>query len=399
MQIMRIQVHFEIIEDNKLERLMISNCYFSCIDSRTLNKHMFNKHGRQTPIKTNQMMNGRSPSNLSSMIPSLIGQRGHTMGRDQVGLGNPFLLNHNRHLINLKAQEQMQETLRNRFSALSAAAQATGQAPNFEQIQFLQEQMAAQLAAQAKNQTQENFPKAPNMEFPSDSPFPNAPNTALLAQIAAQMQRIQAQNAQNSAQNTSTGQNSHNTTPEDESLEAQNALGGDGENEGEKICEITEVNSDNGAKIEEIDAASDTKMDIERTGSAEIIEEAPGNAGVTEMTIEPTSPDATPTGSPTAAPIKNESTPSNENELPNHRSDLPENSPIKVPSENSADENGSDTDKPNRKRKLDQPLDYNTMNEAILAQQRFGSSLRGPVPGLPFPYQLPFNVSKIPMYS
>ena len=354
---------------------------------------MFNKHGRQTPIKTNQMMNGRSPSNLSSMIPSLIGQRGHPMGRgDPVGLGNPFLLNHNRNLINLKAQEQMQETLRNRFSALSAAAQATGQAPNFEQIQFLQEQMAAQLAAQAKNQNQENFPKAPNMDFPSDSPFPNAPNTALLAQIAAQMQRIQAQNAQNSAQNTSTGQNSHNTTPEDESLEAQNTgLGGETENE--KICEITEVNSDNGAKIEEIDASSDAKMDIDRTGSAEIIEETTGNGvGVTEMTIEPTSPDATPTGSPTAAPIKNESTPSNENENHN-RNGLPENSPIKVPSENSADENGSDTDKPNRKRKLDQPLDYNTMNEAILAQQRFGSSLRGPVPGLPFPYQLPFNVS------
>ena len=381
---------------------MISNCYFSCIDSRTLNKHMFNKHGRQTPIKTNQMMNGRSPSNLSSMIPSLIGQRGgiqHPMGRDPtVGLGNPFLLNHNRNLINLKAQEQMQETLRNRFSALSAAAQATGQAPNFEQIQFLQEQMAAQLAAK-NSQNQENFPKAPNMDFPSDSPFPNAPNTALLAQIAAQMQRIQAQNAQNSAQNTSTGQNSHNTTPEDESLEAQN--GGEGETE-EKICEITEVNSDNGAKIEEIDASSDTKMDIDRTGSAELntgsIEETSGKrtTGITEMTIEPTSPDATPTGSPTAAPIKNESTPSNENDLPNHRSTLsglPENSPIKVPSENSADENGSDTDKPNRKRKLDQSLDYNTMNEAILAQQRFGSSLRGPVPGLPFPYQLPFNVS------
>ena len=348
---------------------------------------MFNKHGRQTPLKTGAggLLN-RAPTGLSSMIPMLASQGG-TLGRHPMagptGAGqNPFW-NHNRNIFNLKAQEHAQEALRSRFNALSASqALGTTGGPGsgvgtaqLEQIQFLQEQ-AQLMAAQMANTNNSLGNDGPMRE----NPLSSAPNTALLAQIAAQMRAFQAQNNLIGSPGNiidSTGQ-SLNTTPDDDENDLNqtgNEFKQEPKPEKEEACTITEM------PASPEDKHTETNQTTEPTG---------------EMIIEPTSPDATPTGSPTR-----------ETEMTNHEStrldildedidkkspNIGSPSPIKVPtgSENSEEIGASDGEnrENSRKRKAEAPLDY-SINETLF-QQRLQHQGRQ----LPFPYPIsPFTVS------
>ena len=306
---------------------------------------MFNKHGRQTPLKAPGVM-GRSPSALGSMLPML--SRGHPMSapqaRDQAALPFNAAWGH---------AAAMQRANLLRAAAMQQAQSQPGQPgvpslpqpPTMEQIQHLQEQLLS-------NQLKQNERKEESA----------GGNTALLAHLAAQMQRhreAELQRLQSMAQavnqaqiNSSTGQ-SLNTTPEDEE-----AMEGVEENKSE---------AGSGAKIEEIDE--------EKT-------EQPNT-----ITIEPTSPNSEPrdpveASTPTQAEVKKESaTP-------------PASSPIKVPSD--GDQSESESTKLSRKRKAEQPLDY-SINEALLQQRLALQQQQHQLPTsrqLPFPYQMPpFQVS------
>ena len=362
---------------------------FSCIDSRTLNKHMFNKHGRQTPLKTGAAaLLNRTPSGLSSMIPMLT--QGGALGRHPMtvppsGAGqNPFW-NHNRNLFNLKAQEHAQEALRSRFNALSAGQLGAPGAAQLEQIQFLQEQ-AQLMAAQMANSNNSLGSDVPARE----NPLSATPNTALLAQIAAQMRAFQAQNNLIGSPGNiidSTGQ-SLNTTPEgDEEPELNQIENANNESETVFKQEPKALENKDTCTITEMPASPE-----EKTGSSTKINENSELTG--EMVIEPTSPD--PTGSPTGSP-----TGINKQNHESTRIDLLDDierksgaspSPIKVPSENSEEIGASDGEnrENSRKRKAEQPLDYsNSINDAIF-QQRLQHQGRQ----LPFPYPMtPFTVS------
>ena len=229
------------------------------------------------------------------------------------------------------------------------------QPPTLEQIQHLQEQLINNQLKQPERKEEGT----------------GGSNTALLAHLAAQMQRhreaelqrlqsmAQAVNNAQSQINSSTGQ-SLNTTPEDEDHHVIEGV------------EEAKSETGSGAKVEEIE---DEKTEQQNT-----------------ITIEPTSPQSSPRND---QPMEASTPTQNENIKKESQATPPASSPIKVPSEH--DQSDSESTKLSRKRKHEQPLDY-SINEALL-QQRLAlqQQQQHQLPTsrqLPFPYQMPqFSVS------
>ena len=346
-------------------------CVFSCIDSRTLNKHMFNKHGRQTPLKAPGVM-GRSPTSLGSMLPML--SRGHPMtgvptGRDpQAALPFNAAWGHaaamqRANLLRAAAMQQAQQQQQQQQQQNHQQGAQMQQPPTLEQIQHLQEQLINNQMKQPEQRKEEG----------------GGSNTALLAHLAAQMQRhreAELQRLQSMAQavnnaqnqmgqiNSSTGQ-SLNTTPEDE----------------EAMEEVVKSETGSGAKIEEID---DEKMDEQRN----------------TITVEPTSPHSDRSRS--VQPIEASTPTQNEIKKESAATTPPASSPIKVPSEEN-DHSDTESAKLSRKRKHEQPLDY-SINEALLQQrlalqQQQHQHQLSRSRQLPFPYQMPqFTVNNLNVF-
>ena len=427
---------------------------------------MFNKHGRQTPMKAGAPgLMGRSPS-LSAMIPMLAagggtgagrplgGTREHHGAGPGNGVPNPMLAwnhavaAHNRSLINFKAQqEHAQEAIRSRLNALSALQANGAGSQALEQLQMqLQEQMMAhQMAAAQKisataggTQSESSFQQTLSGPREAHSDSQNAgltnttsaganisagitgvpgfsgtagPQTALLAQIAAQMRAFRAQNGlgglttphtQMKPQTSSTGQ-SLNTTPENDTINEANEDSQikSSPRHGQE-CTITEVNSD----------SVDNQQSNEHEIKAEPIELNGEHENKDGITVEPASPEATPPPGTSLleSPSQIESTPAAKDVAPAtssatvtmmdgvamisnaNGSDEGVASPIKVPSDHtdgSGSEAGSaNSDRMSRKRKLDQSIEF---GDDILSQR---ISQPGQQPQIHFPYQMsPFQVS------
>ena len=324
---------------------------------------MFNKHGRQTPLKAPGVM-GRSPSSLGSMLPML--SRGHPMTApsrpDQAGPQLPFnaAWGHAAAMqrANLLRAAAMQQAQQSQQPNQQPSQLPMPQPPTLEQIQHLQEQLINNQLKQPERKEEGT----------------GGSNTALLAHLAAQMQRhreAELQRLQSMAQavnnaqiqiNSSTGQ-SLNTTPEDEDHHVIEGV------------EEAKSETGSGAKVEEIE---DEKTEQQNT-----------------ITIEPTSPQSSQRGQ-NDQPMEASTPTQNEMIKKESQATPPASSPIKVPSEH--DQSDSESTRLNRKRKHEQPLDY-SINEALL-QQRLAlqqQQQQHHLPTsrqLPFPYQIPqFTVS------
>ena len=135
---------------------------------------MFNKHGRQTPIKSGSNLLGRGGARgLPTMLP-MLGGRPYGAEFNPLWARKPA-----GHGLD---QARIENELRNRFPALPNI-------PNLEQLQLLQDQ-AALMANISKNNELlgGNGGDRPEMMMPGNGMMQN-PNSVLIAQIAAQMQR------------------------------------------------------------------------------------------------------------------------------------------------------------------------------------------------------------------
>lgn len=132
---------------------------------------MFNKHGRQTPIKSGSNLLGRGGARgLPTMLPML-------GGRPYADF-NPLWARKPAAHSGLD-QVRIENELRNRFPALPSI-------PNLEQLQLLQDQAALMANITKNNELLQG--ERQEMMMPGNSMMQN-PNSVLIAQIAAQMQR------------------------------------------------------------------------------------------------------------------------------------------------------------------------------------------------------------------
>ena len=387
---------------------LLSSPFFSCIDSRTLNKHMFNKHGRQTPIKSGANLLGRGGGRgLPTMLPMLGGRPygGEAAFNPALWARKPTPGN------SALDQARIENELRNRFPALPPTLQ------NLEQIQLLQDQanLMANITknnemlnqAAAERQAQFGMPGQemgglPGM-IPGNSLMQNS-NSVLIAQIAAQMQRAcqqQANNPENALPtrfnqttveeakdivNIKSEENSRSNSPKntDSAVEGQISVLSDGEasNEGEEksnsaIPASPKKEADEQIEKESVKSATgedngigemqNELSDLDKTSSMENTREEEAKCATSplqiaqendeagnisthaDIVVEPTSP----VGSFGAASVKSEKPDSAEEINP-------------------------------RKRKMEEPLDY-SFNEQLFQQrlQQNRQLFPFPIPNFP----------------
>ena len=339
---------------------------------------MFNKHGRQTPIKSGAggMLGRGGARGLPTMLP-MMGARA-PFGTDfnplwaRKGPTGPST-----HLDQLRAENE----LRARFPALSNI-------PNLEQLQALQEQ-AALMANLTKSpsdliadRTQEQI------NLMAGNPLMQNTNSVLIAQLAAQMQRQMQQNINSQAPNLP--QNGENPAEKSEEKSENNSRsnspkadiipglpepvntdqGPENDAEPKAQGEIVQAESLPDAQIEEIEETDEKNS--QKSGEEPIADKTSSLEASRDENAQPENIADPPEALEIVESEKPEDTSNNLDIVVEPTSPIPSISANSVKSEKQETENCCATEENSevnpRKRKMDEPLDY-SINEQLLQQR------------------------------